>query len=174
MSDPRYPSEFQRPGPGPQDGTRPANPDAPPSVPAPVRRPLPATDVPGEPPPGPPRREGNRIVLLDGAGDDAAAEAPATRRNSAIGALYALGGALVLLSLAGGAWSQGILRRIEFSGYGWMLNPDGLMEMTFSPGDDVIAGLARLLVQLAPTTLTLGVIAILAAIALPILTRRPR
>ncbi len=113
-------------------------------------------------------------MLLDGAGDDAGTEAPAARRNLAIGALYALGGALVLLSLAGGAWSQGILRRIEFSGYGWMLNPDGLMEMTFTPGDDVIAGLARLLVQLAPTTLALGVLALLAAIVLPILTRRPR
>ncbi|WP_284233908.1 hypothetical protein [Arenivirga flava] len=113
-------------------------------------------------------------MLLESAGDDAPAEAPAMRRNPAIGALYALGAALILLAVLGGIWSQGLLRRIEFSGFGTMLNPDGLLEMTFHPEDDTAAGLARLLVQLAPTTLALGVLALLAAIALPILTRRPR
>ncbi|GMA29628.1 hypothetical protein GCM10025874_28810 [Arenivirga flava] len=174
MSDPRYPAAFQRP-----DGTQPGG--GQPTAPVPmrpprpsVRSPLPDTEVPASPPRTPSAREGNRIVLLESAGDDAPAEAPAMRRNPAIGALYALGAALILLAVLGGIWSQGLLRRIEFSGFGTMLNPDGLLEMTFHPEDDTAAGLARLLVQLAPTTLALGVLALLAAIALPILTRRPR
>lgn len=174
MSDPRYPSEFQRPGPGPQEGAPPAAPDLQASVPAPASQPQPATDVPRTPPPAPRQREGNRIVLLGGDADGAPASGTAARRNPAIGGLYVVSGTLMLLALLGGTWSQGLLRRIEFSGFGTMLNPDGLIEMTFRPEDEATVGLARLLVQLAPTTLALGVLALLAAIALPILTRRPR
>lgn len=177
MSDPRYPSAFQRPGgsrpgdgadPLPEPGGRSSGPA--PGAPRPERRP-PAVDVPAGS--APPPRTGNRIVLL---GEDAPQPSSprAPTRNAALGALYGLGAALLLLALLGGLWGQGLLRRIEYGGFGVGLNPDGLWEFEPTAVSDTAAGFARLLVQLAPTTLTLGVIAILAAIALPILTRRPR
>ncbi len=181
MSDPRYPSAFQRPTHGSSDERRaqaapPAIrhplPSAGPERPRASERP-PAVDVPAHRTPS--SRGGNRIVLL---GADAAEppQAPEPTRNLALGGLYALGGALLLLGLLGGMWGQGLLRRVEYGGFGFSpdLNPDGLWEFNATAASDTAVGLARLLVQLAPTTLALGVLALLAAIALPILTRRPR
>ncbi len=181
MSDPRYPSAFQRPTGEPSDERRAQT--APPTI----RRPRPSTgserpraqvrppavDVPADDAPS--SRSGNRIVLLGGDGADAP-QAPEPTRNLAIGGLYAIGAALLLLGLLGGMWGQGLLRRVEYGGFGFSpgLNPDELWEFTSTAATDTAAGLARLLVQLAPTTLALGVLALLAAIVLPILTRRPR
>jgi hypothetical protein len=54
------------------------------------------------------------------------------------------------------------------------VNPDGLYEIDVDGSGGPELAVARLLAQLAPTTLALGVLALLVAIALPILTRRPR
>lgn len=117
-------------------------------------------------------RGGNRIVLLGGAVEDELVEAPASQRNLALGGLYALAAVLLALALLGGLWSQGMLRGVD--SYGSSVNPDGLAVLSFDGTETGTVGFARLLVQLAPTTLSLGVLALLVAIALPVLTRRPR
>ncbi len=190
MSDPRYPSAFQRPGSATPDGTGNPHPKPAPTRSTPPESADPAsatTAHPGVAEPVPQRRPrasarptaaqgpapgGNRIVLLGGDVDDLAAEAPASRRNRAVGGLYALAAVLLALALLGGLWSQGLLRSL--SEYGTTLNPDGLQELYFDGTETGTVGFARLLVQLAPTTLALGVLALLVAIALPVLTRRPR
>jgi hypothetical protein len=180
VSDPRYPSAFQRPGSATPDGEATAH-----AVPVPVPEPAPRTRTTA-PVPEPERRRrasarpivagetergGNRIVLL-GDDDEEPVDAPPSQRNLAIGGLYALAGVLLAIALLGGLWSQGMLRGID--GYGSSVNPDGLIVLDFDGSETGAVGFARLLVQLAPTTLALGVLALLVAIALPVLTRRPR
>lgn len=182
MSDPRYPSAFQRPGSATPHGTEITHAAPTPAPTAPVS---PTLRIAAAPEPERRRRAsarqiaaedaergGNRIVLLDGAVEDELVEAPASQRNLAIGGLYALAAVLLALALLGGLWSQGLVRGL--SEYGPMLNPDGLQELYFDGTETGTVGFARLLVQLAPTTLALGVLALLVAIALPVLTRRPR
>lgn len=179
MSDPRYPSAFQRPGSTPPQGAEPSH-AVPSAEPSSSVRPAASGPEPGRRPRASARRieaedaerSGNRIVLLGGGVEDELVEAPASQRNLAIGGLYALATALLALALLGGLWSQGLMRGL--SEYSTTLNPDGLQELYFGGAESGTVGFARLLVQLAPTTLALGVLALLVAIALPVLTRRPR
>jgi hypothetical protein len=109
VSDPRYPSAFQRPGsssapvgdpaaelrsPPASTGTAASPAPAPETPPAPTRRPRASARAATASERAPVERGGNRIVLLDGV-EGETAETPPSQRNLALVGLYGLAGALL-------------------------------------------------------------------------------